>query len=140
MRMDTERSAARVLVVDDHQDTCRMTGRLLVGDGHDVRVAHGARAALAAAGEWRPHVLLCDLALPDGDGCDLLAVIRAAHPALRAVAVTGSGRPEDRLRCELAGFDGFLLKPVGVDDLVAAVRRACVRARELPAVGTPGSS
>lgn len=122
MDTGTNHPAVKVLVVDDHWDTCAMTGRLLAGAGHDVRTADGSEAALAVVREWTPHVLLCDLALPDGDGCGLLAAIRAISPELRAVVVTGSGGEEDRLRCAKAGFQTFLLKPVDADDIVAAVQ------------------
>jgi CheY-like chemotaxis protein len=122
--MSTNHPPVRVLVVDDHRDTCVMTGRLLIDAGHDVRTAEGSGAALAVAREWVPNVLLCDLALPDGDGCGLLAAIRALSPELRAVVVTGSGALEDRVRCARAGFQSFLLKPVDADDIVAAVQIA----------------
>lgn len=131
-------SAVRVLVVDDHQDTCLLTGRVLIGTGREVRVANSFRAALSVATEWPPHVLLCDLTLPDGDGCDLLAQVRAIAPAVRAVAVTGSGSEADLQRCEQAGFDAFLLKPVAIDELIAAVQatarpgRVAVRTGERP--------
>jgi CheY-like chemotaxis protein len=120
--MSANHPAVKVLVVDDHWDTCVMTGRLLADAGHDVRTAEGSQAALAVAREWSPNVLLCDLGLPDGDGCGLLAAIREISPELRAVAVTGSGAEEDRIRCARAGFNTFLLKPVDADDIVAAVQ------------------
>lgn len=120
--MSANHPAVKVLVVDDHRDTCVLTGRLLIGAGLDVRTAEGSRDALAVAREWLPNVLLCDLALPDGDGCGLLAAIREISPDLRAVVVTGSGAQEDRIRCARAGFTTFLLKPVDADDIVAAVQ------------------
>lgn len=120
--MSANHPAVKVLVVDDHRDTCVMTRRVLLDAGHDVRTAEGSQAALTVAREWRPNVLLCDLALPDGDGCGLLADIRAIAPVLRAVVVTGSGGEEDRLRCAQAGFNTFLLKPVDADAIVAAVQ------------------
>ena len=113
-----------ILVVDDHNDSANLLTRLLRRHGHTVAAARSASGAVAlAAGSPQVDLLVTDLNLADGDGCDLLTAIRAIHPGLRAVAVTGSERPEDRRRCERAGFDGFLLKPVGLDDLVAAVRR-----------------
>lgn len=118
MRPDEE--PCRVLVVEDHEDTALLTSRILRADGYEVAVAHGYEPALSVARANRFDALVCDLGLPDGDGCRLLAEVRSLYP-VRAVAVTGYGQPLDRARCEAAGFDRFLLKPVSLDQLRAAV-------------------
>lgn len=110
----------KVLVVEDHTDTATLTSRLLRAGGYDVAMAAGYSAALDAARSDRFDVLVCDIGLPDGDGCDLLTAVRAMYD-VRAVALTGHGYAADRARCRRAGFGRFLLKPVTLDDLKAAV-------------------
>jgi CheY-like chemotaxis protein len=109
-----------VLCVDDHHDTARLLGRLLVMLGYTVREAEGYAAALAAAKAQRFDILIADLGLKDGDGCDLMAAISALYP-VKGIALTGYVRPEDRMRCEDAGFAVFLAKPFELDDLRKAM-------------------
>ncbi|MDB5294292.1 MAG: hypothetical protein JWO31_275 [Phycisphaerales bacterium] len=113
----------KVLVVDDHGDTADLTSRLLSYQGYEVRVANGYQEAIEAARAARFDVMVCDVGLGDGDGCDLLAEVRAMYE-VRAVALTGYGMKADRARCERAGFGHFLLKPVSLEDLKAAVDSA----------------
>lgn len=110
----------KVLVVDDHEDTATVAARLLSFGGYEVSVATGYQAALDTAKGARFDVLVCDIGLGDGDGCDLLAEVRAMY-AVRGVAVTGYAYKTDRDRCVAAGFGRFLTKPVSLDDLRAAV-------------------
>lgn len=110
----------RVLVVEDHHDSAILTSRVLQADGYEVAVVHGYEPALSAARANRFDAIVCDVGLPDGDGCRLLEEVRALYP-VRAVAVTGYGMPIDRARCEAAGFNRFLLKPITLDQLREAV-------------------
>src|SRR4029077_17818680 len=85
----------------------------LESHGHRVASAADAATALAAAAAEAPDVALIDIALPDLDGCELAARLRAlgqqAVPHL--IAFTGFGTPRDRERARAAGFDEFVLKP-----------------------------
>jgi PAS domain S-box-containing protein len=111
----------RVLVVDDNEDAADTLAALLSLTGHEARAAYDGPAALAAAGEFRPEVVLTDLGMPGMDGYELARRFRA-EPAFRGVvlvAVTGWGQDEDRRRTAEAGFDHHLVKPVAPD----AVRR-----------------
>ena len=123
----TNNMPLRILVVDDHPDTTRCVARLLERSGHAVRTAGGFHAAVAAAGAGRFDVLLCDIGLPDGDGCDLLARVSALYP-VTAVAVTGYGTPADLRRYEQAGFDECLVKPLEFGRLAATVERVAAAA------------
>ena len=114
-----------VLFVDDHADTRSALSRLLLREGYGVLTAGTAAEARRLLESEPIDLLVADVQLPDGDGCDLLAhARRSARPKLRAIAVSGHGDDLRRRRCREAGFGDYLLKPVMWDDLIAAVRRA----------------
>lgn len=102
----------RILIVEDNLDHAASTLVLLRGLGHEVASALNAGSALAEARTFRPEVVLLDLGLPDGDGWELAGKLKAEHPALRIVVVTGWAREIDRLRSAQAGCDAHLVKPV----------------------------
>ena len=79
----------RILLVDDHPDTCAALERLLKLRGHAVVAAHSMRNALALAGDGSAFdLLISDVGLPDGNGMDLLRVLRTKHP-IRGIAISG---------------------------------------------------
>jgi CheY-like chemotaxis protein len=103
----------RLLVVDDNVDAAEMLELLLTKSGHEVRIAHDGPAALVAAPEFRPHVVLLDIGLPEIDGYEVAKRIRQ-QPALAnvvLVALTGYGQESIRQRSQEAGFDHHLVKP-----------------------------
>jgi two-component system CheB/CheR fusion protein len=116
--------ALRILYVEDHPDSREAMERLLRHNGHDVRGVGSVGEALAAAAKERFDLLIADVTLPDGDGCELLIRLRSAHPTLRAVAVTGHDREELLKECRAAGFSEFVTKPVSFSTLLAAVDAA----------------
>jgi CheY-like chemotaxis protein len=113
-----------ILVVEDHEDSARAMALLLGGEGHSVVTASGFADALAAAARIGPiDLLLCDVALPDGNGCALLRLLRerCEGPPRHAIALTGHSEAHWVSECQRAGFQRVLLKPVVFDDLLAAV-------------------
>jgi two-component system KDP operon response regulator KdpE len=121
-----------VLVIDDEPVLLRLLEVNLRAAGFDVRTASSGAAALASADERRPDVVVLDLGLPDVDGWDVLASLRA-RPTVRDVPVVvlsgrgaGARRGPDGAPDEgyPADVDAFLVKPVEPTDLVDAVRDA----------------
>ena len=117
-------SALKILYVEDHPDSREAMVRLLRHNGHDVRGVGCISEALAVAAQERFDLLITDMTLPDGDGCELLIRLRSTHPTLRAVAVTGHDREERQEECRAAGFSEFVTKPVSFSTLLAAVDAA----------------
>jgi len=104
----------RVLVIDDEQDTAEATSRLIRLWGHDVRKATSAKAGLEEAVAYRPDFLLLDIGMPMMDGCELARQLRS-DARLRGcfiAVITGYGSAQQRRRCQEAGVDLFLVKPV----------------------------
>jgi two-component system CheB/CheR fusion protein len=112
--------AASVLLVEDDPDSAEMLALLLSREGFQVKVATSMRAARTLAGSC--EVLVSDIALPDGNGLDLMRELREQRP-MRGIALSGYGSSEDRRRSLTAGFEEHLTKPADLDELVAAVRR-----------------
>ena len=106
----------RILVVEDHGDTLQALSRLLTHFGHEISVAEGAQNAQEIIDSKEFDVVLCDIALPDGNGYDLIAEAKRKRP-VKAVAITGFGTEEDIRRGKEAGFDFHLVKPVDFHEL-----------------------
>ena len=87
-----------------------------------MRCAGTAADGLNAVETWNPDVLICDIALPDMDGCALLQQVRSRFgtPAL-ALTVFGSADEEARVRS--CGFDVFRQKPIEPADLAHEIER-----------------
>src|SRR5947207_13383040 len=87
----------RILVVEDHSDTLQALSRLLSHFGHEISLADGAQNALNILGSKEFDVVLCDIALPDGNGYDVIAKAKRRR-AVKAIAVTGFSGTEDYTR------------------------------------------
>jgi two-component system, sensor histidine kinase len=107
----------RILVVDDNVDAAESLALLLRLDGHSVRTAYTASAALEQASSLQSDVVLLDIGLPEMDGYQVARRIRATGSRARLVALTGYGQAEDIKRGRAAGFDAHLLKPVDLPAL-----------------------
>jgi DNA-binding NarL/FixJ family response regulator len=116
----------RVLLVDDHAMVRRgMRDFLSLHDDLEIvgEAADGA-AAIEAAAELRPDVVVMDLLMPVVDGIDATVRIKAANPAIEIVVIK-SFIEEARIVAALeAGASGFLLKDAEADELAAAIRAA----------------
>jgi signal transduction histidine kinase/ActR/RegA family two-component response regulator len=117
-----EMRALRILLVDDHQDTCIALERLLVRRGHLVAATHNVRSAMEAAVRNRFDLLISDIALPDGTGTELMTWLRAIS-GIPGIAISGFGMNGDIEKSLEAGFAEHLVKPVKMEKLEAAIDR-----------------
>ncbi|MGK5081522.1 ATP-binding protein [Janthinobacterium sp. HLX7-2] len=121
----------RVLVVDDEADARTLTERILRDSHAEVHSAASAAQALQLLASVRPHVLVSDIGMPEVDGYDLLAQIRARAPydagTLPALALTAFARPQERQRALDSGFQAYLSKPLDPAELLAAVAQLAAR-------------
>lgn len=121
---ESHEQTCRVIVVDDHAVVREGIDRALsTADGIRVvaqagTVADGLRAAL----QHRPDVALVDVRLPDGTGIDLIREIRSRCPETRCVVLTSAADDEAFFQSVVAGSAGFLVKDVGIEDLVSGIR------------------
>ena len=125
--------AARVLLVEDHEDTLQVMRQMLHSLGYDVVAARSvASAERTLEGDDPFDVLVSDIGLPDGSGLQVVRAFRARLAEAGAIALTGYGREDDVRRCREAGFTMHLTKPVTAEALQAAlgdVARLGLRAR-----------
>ena len=117
----------RLLVVDDNEMNQQIARELLVREGAHIEVAgDGAQALRMAAGcAW--DAILMDIQMPDMDGYACTRALRAmpAHRTTPVIAMTANVMPSDRSACLEAGMNDHIGKPIGIDDMVAALLPLC---------------
>jgi two-component system KDP operon response regulator KdpE len=117
----------RVLVIDDEPQILRALRINLSVRGYTVSTAASGAAALRAAAEARPDVIVLDLGLPDMSGIEVIEGLRGwlTAPVIVLSARTDSG---DKVEALDAGADDYVTKPFGMDELLARLRAAVRRA------------
>src|SRR5213596_2223316 len=120
---ETSRQGLKILLVDDHQDTCAALEKLLVRRGHLVAATHNVRSAMEAAARNRFDLLISDIALPDGSGIELMTQLQAISK-MPGIAISGFGNNGDIEKSLKAGFCEHLIKPVKLEKLEAAMEHA----------------
>jgi signal transduction histidine kinase/CheY-like chemotaxis protein len=117
----------RVLIVEDEIDNRKVLAAALRHCGATVQCASTAAEAFELVPAWRPDAIVCDIALPDLDGCTFLTELRsregAAVEATPALALTVLGRPGEQARITAAGFEVFRQKPIDPVDLAHEIAR-----------------
>ena len=112
----------RVLYAEDHADMRRAVVRLLQVSGASVATARdGVEATETALAETFDLVVM-DLRMPRMDGFEAARALRAGGCRVPLVAVSADARPELRAEVLAAGFDAFLPKPFGLDDVIQALQ------------------
>lgn len=116
--------APSVLVVEDNPVGRIVAVRMLERIGCAVRAVSSGAEAVACAAAERFDLILMDCRLPDMDGPEAARAIRGGpHGEVPIVALTAADEQHVRERCTLAGMSGFLVKPLDISNLSAAVAR-----------------
>ena len=116
---------AKVLVVEDDPGVGAQLVRALIRGGYATDHVTTGRAALSRG---RPDVVLLDLGLPDTDGVQVCRQLRQRSEAA-IIVVTAFGEESDRVSALDAGADDYLVKPFGVNELLARIRAVLRRIR-----------
>ena len=119
----------RILVVEDHHDSCVALGRLLQRCGHEPHCFDRVEPAWTAVATGRFDIAICDVGLPDGDGCDLMRQL-AAQYNIPCIAVTGHAEEEYATRVIAAGICLHLCKPIEFKQLLDAIEQCRPKADE----------
>ena len=115
----------QILVVDDDEKNMKLFRDVLQATGYRTLEASTGGEAVRLASENAPSLVLMDIRLPDIDGLEALRRLRANEltASIPVLAVTAQAMKGDRERFIAAGFDGYLSKPVDVDELLDYVSR-----------------
>ncbi|MDI1275276.1 response regulator [Polaromonas sp.] len=116
----------RVLVVDDLLASADTMKVLLESEGYVARIATDGEAALAAAREFLPAIVILDIGLPGMNGFEVAQRMRQLPETRDAllIALTGYGEAESRQRSQKAGFDHHVVKPADIDFLLSVISQA----------------
>jgi CheY-like chemotaxis protein len=114
----------KILVADDNADAAESLALLLQSCGHVVRTAPDGRRTVELAEEFRPDVVLMDVAMPELDGVAAARAIRGTSwgANIRIIALSAWGQQADRRRTQEAGMDAHLVKPVDPQAVMAVLR------------------
>jgi CheY-like chemotaxis protein len=119
----------RILLVDDHRDTVAAVRLFLVRAGYEVSVAHNVSDALRLVEQQSFDLLLSDIALPDGNGSDLLQHLREHGHSFPGIAVSGYGMEDDIARNYAARFHAHLTKPFSPRHLQSVIDQVLDKVR-----------
>jgi two-component system, OmpR family, KDP operon response regulator KdpE len=118
----------RILVVDDEPQIARVLRTSLAGSGYEVRTADDGHAGLRVAREWQPDLVITDISMPNMNGVELCRQLRA-ESSLPIIVLSVKGEEKTKVDALDAGADDYVTKPVGMDELLARVRRNLARSR-----------
>ena len=116
-----EKPAPRLLVVDDHHDTCTGMKMMLERRGYRVTIAHSADEAVQKAEHDEFDLMISDIGLPDRSGYELMEELHASK-SMRGIALSGFGMENDVRRAREAGFSQHLTKPINFERLEEAIQ------------------
>ena len=111
----------RVLLVDDHHDTCIGMKRMLERHGYEITLAHSAEQAVEKVRTEEFDLLISDIGLPDRSGYDLMREVRLNND-LPGIALSGFGSEQDVNQAREAGFAEHLTKPVSFERLEKTIQ------------------
>ena len=134
-RVKTPKSTPRrVLVVDDEANIAELVATALRYEGFEVRTAGDGASALAAVRDLAPDLVVLDVMLPDANGFELQARIRADGQQVPVLFLTARDAVEDRIRGLTLGADDYMTKPFSLEELVARVHAVLRRTSTGPAI------
>jgi len=111
----------RLLVVDDHEDTCTGLKMILERRGYDITVAYTADQAVEKAQREKFDLLISDIGLPDRSGYELMQEMRGR--GVPGIALSGFGMESDVNRARAAGFSEHLTKPINFERLEEVIQQ-----------------
>ena len=121
----------RVLLVDDEAEAREIISTVIGRTGAEVKTCISASDALTKLAEWRPDVILSDIAMPEEDGYSFIGKVRSLPREkggeTPAAALTAYARDEDRLQALAAGYQMHIAKPIGASQLVTMVAKLAGR-------------
>ena len=113
-----------ILIVDDEESICQTLGGILKDEGHEVVTAASGEEALRVVDEDPPNLVLLDIWLPGIDGIEVLKVIKAGHPQIQVIIMSGHGTIETAVKATRLGAFDFIEKPLSLEKVILVVNHA----------------
>ena len=122
----------KILIVDDESIMRRNLAKILRLENFEVVEAGDGRSAIELARTQRPDLILCDISMPDVDGHTVLSTLRGEPHTARIpfIFLTARGERADVRTGMTLGADDYLIKPIGVSDLLEAINSRLSRLAE----------
>lgn len=122
----------KVLLAEDEDDIAELLTFILEDAGAEVLAVVYASRALALLEQYQPHLLLCNIRLPDEDGLSLIAQVRTCEAeqgekVLPAIAVSSYARDVNSADVQAAGFQKYILKSTITNELLSAIAQIIER-------------
>lgn len=121
---ETETRAQNILIVDDDSEVRHVLRAMLETSGYSVVEADNGRQAMEECRKHAVRVMITDLVMPEREGIETIKIARQTYPGLRIIAISGAFGGEYLRIAKLLGADVALPKPLHMDALLEAVRRA----------------
>src|ERR687895_281561 len=115
-------SPHRILVVDDEPNILDVLSMALRFQGFEVETAATGEQALAAAGAFKPQLMVLDIMLPDMEGFDVARRLGAQRAEVPIIFLTARDATEDKIRGLSIGGDDYVTKPFSLEELIARIR------------------
>jgi two-component system cell cycle response regulator DivK len=120
-------AAELILIVEDNEKNLKLVRDLLQVKGYQTLEAGTAEQGIELARRHTPQLILMDIQLPGMDGVAALGQLEAdpTTAQIPVIALTAFAMKDDRERFRSAGFDGYLVKPINIRELLEVVREFC---------------
>ncbi len=128
-RKATFEAPSRVLLVDDEREFVQTLSERLQLRDMGSAVAYDGESALRMVDEDDPEVMIVDLKMPGMDGMEILKQVKATRPEIEVIVLTGHGSEKDRQQCLALGAFGYMQKPVDINELSEALKKAHAKNR-----------
>ena len=117
-------AAELILIVEDNEKNLKLVRDLLQVKGYQTLEAGTAELGIELARRHTPQLILMDIQLPGMDGVAALGHLKADPTTAKipVIALTAFAMKDDRERFRSAGFDGYLVKPINIRELLEVVR------------------
>ena len=127
--MNPQDTKGTILYIEDNADNRTLVRRILNAEDYEFTEAKSAKEALVLLKTARPNLILMDINMPDMDGYTLTALIKSMPGFERTpiLAITANVMRGDREKSLEAGCDGYIQKPLDVDQLVNEIEKFLAR-------------
>src|SRR5471032_609721 len=131
-------SRPRVVLADDHTLLLEAFEKLLEDECDVVAGVSNGRALLEAAAQFRPDVVVVDIAMPLLNGLDATRLLKQSHPDIRIIILTMNEDPSLAAEAFRAGASGYLLKRSAASELLTAIREVVMHRSYVTSLVTAG--